>query len=159
MDDTCFTMLCWFLQHESATSIPVSPPSRFSLPTPLHPTRLSQSAELSSLCYTTASHWPSVLHMVIYIFQCYSLSSSHPLLLLCPQIWSLYLPLFLPCRVVHQYHFSRFHVYTLIYTIFVFLFLTYFIPYNRLMVHPPQFSWLKFVPFYGWVVFHCILVP
>ena len=35
------------------------------------------------------------------------------------------------------------------YTVFVFLLLTFFILYNRLKVHPHQFSWLKFVPFYG----------
>ena len=38
----------------------------------------------------------------------------------------------------------------------VFLFLTYFTLYNRL---PPRFNWRKFVPFKGWVIFHCIYVP
>ena len=31
--------------------------------------------------------------------------------------------------------------------------------YNRLLVHIPQFSWFTFVPFYGWVMYHCIYVP
>ena len=30
--------------------------------------------------------------------------------------------------------------------------------YNSLWVHPPHKNWLKFVPFYGWVTFHCIYV-
>ena len=37
-----------------------------------HPSRSSQSSELSYLCYTATSHWLSVLHMVVYMCQCYS---------------------------------------------------------------------------------------
>ena len=37
---------------------------------------------------------------------------------------------------------------------FVFLFLTYFILYNRLEVHPPH----QMCAFDGWVIFHCIYV-
>ena len=33
---------------------------------PPHLSRSSQSTELNSLCYTAASHWPSVLHVVVY---------------------------------------------------------------------------------------------
>ena len=36
--------------------------------------------------------------------------------------------------------------------IFIFLFLTYFTLHHRLWGHPPQFNWLSFLPFYGWVV-------
>ena len=32
-----------------------------------HPSRLSQSARLSSLCYTAASHQLSVLHVIMYL--------------------------------------------------------------------------------------------
>ena len=42
--------------------------------------------------------------------------------------------------------------------IFIFLFLTHFILYNRFWVHPPHQNWLKYVPFYGWVIFHCVYV-
>ena len=57
-----------------------------------HPSRSSQSNELSYLCYTATSHWLSVLHMVVYICQCQSLSWFPPLLtLLCPQVHFLYL--------------------------------------------------------------------
>ena len=41
------------------------------------PSRSSETTELSSLCHTANFHWLSILHMVIYIFQCYSL-------LICP---------------------------------------------------------------------------
>ena len=37
---------------------------------------------------------------------------------------------------------------------FVFLFLTYFILYNRFEVHPPH----QMCAFDGWVIFHCIYV-
>ena len=64
--------------HEPA----VSPPSWASLPTPTssHPSRLSQSTRLGSLCHTAASHSLSVLHMVMYMFQHYPFNSFHPLL-------------------------------------------------------------------------------
>ena len=43
----------------------------------------------------------SISYMVMYMFQCYSLSSSHPLLPpLCPK------SLFCVCISIHQYHFS-----------------------------------------------------
>ena len=45
----------------------------------------------------------------------------HPLVSIC--LFSTSVSLFLPCKLVHMYHFSRFHVYALIYDI-CFLFLT-----------------------------------
>ena len=61
-----------------------------SHPIPSHPSRLSQSTGLSSLHHTANSNQLSVLHMVMYIFQCYSLNSSHVLPSpLCPQVCSL----------------------------------------------------------------------
>ena len=43
--------------------------------------------------------------------------------------------------------------------IFIFLFVTYFTLYNRFYIHPPHQNWLKHVPFYGWVIFHCVSIP
>ena len=68
----------------------LSPPE----PSSHHPlslsSRSSQSPGLDSLCYIATSHWLSILHVVMYIFQCYSLSSFQPLLTpLCPQVHSL----------------------------------------------------------------------
>ena len=50
---------------------------------PFHPISLGGLRELalSTLLHALNLHWSSVLHMVIYMFQCYSLISSHPHLL------------------------------------------------------------------------------
>ena len=40
-----------------------------------------------------------------------------------------------------------------------FLFVTYFTAYNRLWIHLPHFNWLRFIPFYDWVIFHCVYIP
>ena len=73
------------------TYVPSLPP-----PTPSHPSRVSQSAGLSSLCYTANSLWLSVLHMVVYI--CFSATLSifsHPLHPpVCPSVCSLCLCLY-----------------------------------------------------------------
>ena len=58
-------------------------------PTPSHPSWLSQSTKWNSLPHTANSHWLSILYMVMYMFPCYSLCSSHSLLpLLCSQVCS-----------------------------------------------------------------------
>ena len=56
-------------QHESATDIHMSPPSWTSIPspTPSQPSRLSQSARLSSLSHPADFHWVSIPHMVMYV--------------------------------------------------------------------------------------------
>ena len=55
------------------TYVPISPPSWAYLPSSLsHPSRSSQSTDLISLCYAAASHWLSILHLVVYIRRCYS---------------------------------------------------------------------------------------
>ena len=74
-------------QHESAIGIHTYVPSLLNLPappSPSHSARLSQSPGLSFLSHTANSHWLSTLHMVIYIFRCYSLHTSYPLLLSLP---------------------------------------------------------------------------
>ena len=68
--------------HESAIDIHMSPPSWISLcpDIPPHPIPLGcpRALTLGSLHLTSYSHWLSVLHMVMYMFQCYSLKLSHP---------------------------------------------------------------------------------
>ena len=57
---------------------------------------------LSALLHASNLHWSSALHMVIYMFQCYSLRSSHSCFLpQNPKVCSLSLCLFccLPCRI------------------------------------------------------------
>ena len=66
----------------------MSPSSWASHPPPSqsHPSRLSQSLGFGFPVLYMNSHWLSILHTVIYMFQCYSLISSHPLLPpLCPK--------------------------------------------------------------------------
>ena len=51
---------------------------------------------LGALRHASNLHWSSILHMVMYMFQCYSLKSSHPHLLpLSPKVCSLHLCLLL----------------------------------------------------------------
>ena len=70
-------------QHVSVTGIHVSslpePPSHL----PPHPIPLGcpRAPALGALLHALNLHWSSILHMVIYTFQCYSLILSHPCLL------------------------------------------------------------------------------
>ena len=54
------------------------PPSHI----PLHPIPVGcpGAPALSALFQASNLHWSSVLHMVIYMFHCYCLKSSHPCL-------------------------------------------------------------------------------
>ena len=81
-------------QHESATSVHVSPyPEPPSTPPRSHPSGLSQC--MSALFHALNLDWSSISHMVMYMFQCYSLKSSHPHLLpQSPKVYSLHLSLF-----------------------------------------------------------------
>ena len=82
-------------QHESATGVHVFPilnpsPTSLSIPSlrviPGTPSTLSHASNL---------YWQSVSHMIICMFQCYSLKSSHPRLLpQSPKDYSLHLCLF-----------------------------------------------------------------
>ena len=50
-------------------------------------------------------------------------------------------------------------MYMCFHTIFVFLCLTYFTKHNTLQVHPYCSNGQNFIPFYGWVIIHCIYIP
>ena len=81
-------------QYESAIGIHVSLPSWTSLLPPPHPSppACHRAPALCTPCYTSNSHWLSVLHMLMYMFWCHSLNSSYPLLPpLWPQVCSPYL--------------------------------------------------------------------
>ena len=90
-------------QRESATGAHESshpePPSHH----PPHPNPLGcpSAPALSALLHPSNSDWSSISHMVIYMFQCYSLKSSHPHLLPpSPKVCSLHLCLF--CCLVYR---------------------------------------------------------
>ena len=71
---------------------------------PPHPTPLGciRAPALGALLHALNSHWSSVLHMVIYTFQCYSLKSSHPHLLpLSPKVCSLHLYICVSFAALH----------------------------------------------------------
>ena len=136
------------------------PESPTLLPPHLIPLGCPRAPDLSVLLDALNLHWSSILHMVIYMFQCYSLKSSHPRLL--PQsskVCSLRLCLF--CYLVYKgrcYHLSKFYIYGLIYCIGVSL-SGLLHPYTRLQFHPPHWNGLKCIAFYSWVIFHCVYVP
>ena len=92
-------MLCQFLPLVDMSQpqvyiypLPLEPPSH--LPPHLTPLGCHRAPGLSFLDHTTNSHWLSILHMVMYMFQCYSLNLSLLLLpTLCSQVSSLCLHL------------------------------------------------------------------
>ena len=77
------------------------PPSHF--PTYPIPLGCPRAPALGALLCASNLHWSSILHMVIYMFHCYSLKSSHPHLLpLSPKACSLCLCLLChpACRII-----------------------------------------------------------
>ena len=106
------------------SSLPSLPPS--------HPSRSSQSSRLGPLCYRVAYHQLSILHIVVYKHQCYSLNLSHPLLPLCPQECPPHLHLysFSANRTIRASLLDFIYIYALRYY-FCFS-LTYFTLYNML---------------------------
>ena len=65
-------------------------------PCPPHPIPqvCPRAPALSALSHASNLDWRSISHMIIYMFQCYSLKSSHPHLLQSPKVCSLSLCLF-----------------------------------------------------------------
>ena len=112
-------------QSESPVCICISPPSKTAPHQQSHPSRSPQSTELSSreagsplaICFIRSSVCMSIL-----ISQLTPLPLPHTPVSTC--LFCTSPSLFLPYKWVHRYHFSRLHIYALIYDIF--LFLTYF---------------------------------
>ena len=131
----CHT-LTW-ISH-GCTCVPhPEPPSHFP-PHPIPQGHLSTPA-LSSLSHALNLDWRSISHMIIYMFQSYSLKSTHPSLLpQSPKDYSLHLYLF--CCIAYRVIITSFlnSIYMCQYTVLVFFFLTYLNLYNWLQFHPPH---------------------
>ena len=87
------------------------------IPLPCHPSRLSQSTELSPLWYTAAPHQLSISHTAVWLCRCYSV---HPRLSfpLCANKSILFVCVFISAlQISSSVPFSRFRIYVLIYNI------------------------------------------
>ena len=96
------------------------------------PTGCPRAPALGALLHALNLHWSSILHMLRYMFQCYSLILSHlHLLPQSPKVCSLHLCLFccLAYRVVVTIFLNS--IYMRYYTVLVFFFLAYITLYNR----------------------------
>ena len=68
------------------------PEARFHLPPHPIPLGCPRALALSALLHASNLHWSSILHTVIYMLQCYSLTISHPCLFpQSPKVCSLHL--------------------------------------------------------------------
>ena len=134
-------MLWWFLPY-----IDMNQPRVYMCPfilNPLPPLSPPHPWALSALLHALNLYWSSILHMVIYTFQHYSLKSSYLRLLpYSPKLCSLHLCLF--CCLAYRVVIAVFpnSIYMHWYTVLVFLFLTYFALYSRLQFHLSIDRWM-----------------
>ena len=162
-------MLCWFLLYNNMNQLqmytcplPRELPSRFPHPTPLGCHSVPDWDPCVPQREAVSSSFPLALRvthgtvsMSVLLSQ---LTPPCPYPTVSTSLFSTSVSLFVPCRQVRLYHFSRFHIY-MHYTIFIFLFLTYFTLYDRLQDNIPHYNALNFVPFYSRVIFHCVYEP
>ena len=121
-----FTILYWFCHtskwiHHRYTCVPHPEPSSHLPP---HTIPLGRpSAPVPSIEYRASNlDWWLVSYMILYIFQCHSPKSSHPLPLpQSPKDCSIHQCLLLSPIQGYCYHLSKFHIYALVYCIGVFL--------------------------------------
>ena len=137
------TILWWVLPYTDMNQPQVYMCSPSWAPSHLPPYPIPQGHP-SAPAPSTLSHalnldGRSISHMIIYMFQCYSLRSSHPHLLpQSPKDCSLHLYLF--CCIAYRVIITSFlnSIYMCQYTVLVFFFLTYLNLYNWLQFHPPH---------------------
>ena len=88
------------LISHGCTCVPHPDPPSHLLPHPI-PQGHPSAPGLSTLSHASNLDWRSISYMIIYMFQCYSLKSSHPHLLpWSPKLCSLHLCLF--CCLVYE---------------------------------------------------------
>ena len=136
-----FSILYWFCHtltwiHHGCIQAPnPESPSHF----PPHIISLDHPhAPAPSILYPVSNmDWHFVSYMIVYMFQCHSPKSSHPLPLpQSPKVRSIHLCLF--CCLAYRVIITIFlnSVYMCQYTVLVFFFLAYFTLYNWLQFHP-----------------------
>ena len=113
-----FAILYWFCQisrwiHHRYTCVPHPEPSSLLPP---HTILLGRpSAPAPSIQYHASNlDWRLISYMILYVFQCHSPKSSHPLPLPLPEsIRLIYtsVSLLLSCIQGYCYHLSKFHIY------------------------------------------------
>ena len=115
----------------------------------------------STLSHASNLDWWSVSHMIIYMFQCYSLKSSHPCLLpQSPKVCSLYLCLFcyLAYRVIITIFLNSIYICSnILYWCFSFWLISLCI-IDSSFIHLIRTNSNAFF-FNSWVIFHCVYVP
>ena len=106
----------WIYMCSSSRS-PLPPPS------PPDPSGSSQCTRPEHLSHASNLGWRSVSHLIIYMFRCCSLKTSHPRLLpQSPKVCSVHLCLFFRFAYRgYHYHLSKFHIYALVYCIGLYL--------------------------------------
>ena len=117
-----FTILYWFCHtstwiRHGCTRVPhPEPPSHL----PPHTVSLGHpSAQAPSILYPASNlNWWFISYMILYMFQCHSPKSSHPLPLpQSPKDCSTSVSLLLSRIQGYCYHLSKFHIYVLVYCI------------------------------------------
>ena len=83
MEANYFTILWWILPYNDMYQprVHMSPHPKPHLPPHPIPLGCPRAPALSALLRASNLHWSAISHMVIYMFQCYSLKSSHLCLL------------------------------------------------------------------------------
>ena len=104
-------------QHESATGVHVlEPPSH--LPPHTNPLGHPSAPALSNQYHALNLDWRFISYMILYMFQCHSPKSSHPLPLpQSPEDCSSSVSLLLSHIQGYCYHLSKFYIYALVYCI------------------------------------------
>ena len=121
-----FTILYWFCHtstwiHHRYTCVPHPEPPSLLPPCTIPLGRLSAPAP-SIQYHVSKLDWLFISYMILYMFQCHSPKSSHPLPL--PESERLFyksVSLLLSHIQGYRYHLSKFHIYALVYCIGVFL--------------------------------------
>ena len=121
-----FTILYWFCHTltwicRRCTCGPHPEPASPLPPHPMpqgHPSAPAQS----TLSHALNLDWWFISHVIIYMLQCHSPISSHPRPLpQSPKDCFIHLCLLLSCIQGFCYHLSKFHIYTLVYYVGIFL--------------------------------------